>query len=54
METKNEGNIEHLQIIKLIDENKHVLENLHALSFGMYYTTISAIENASNSKPEVR
>ncbi|GJT93225.1 disease resistance CC-NBS-LRR class family protein [Tanacetum coccineum] len=45
IETVSEGHIECLHITNMISGKKHVLEKLPALSSGLYYTQISAIES---------
>ncbi|KAL1112667.1 hypothetical protein V6Z11_D02G140800 [Gossypium hirsutum] len=44
IETMNEKNIEYLYITNVEYGKKYVLERLPALSLGLYYTHISAIE----------
>ena len=44
VETTNEENIEYLYITRKISNKKCILEKLSMLSFGLYYTYISAIE----------
>ena len=44
IETMNKDNIEYLQITNIICGSKSMLEELPALSIGLYYTRINTIE----------
>ena len=55
IETKDEGKKEFLQIIKIAQGNKKVLESIHALSTGLYHTKVSMIEaNATFNKIAIK
>ena len=44
IETMSEGDVEYLHITSITQGNKKILEKLHVLSSGLYYTKISTIE----------